>query len=57
MEVEGLESIRARGRGRRSEKGKEVRRSKSEVREAFPVQEVYSGDPEERKSDTTVLLG
>ena len=25
MEVEGLESIRARGRGRRSEKGKEVR--------------------------------
>ena len=30
---------------------------KVKYEKAFPVQEVYSGDPEESKSDTTVLLG
>ena len=35
VEVEDVESNRARGRGRRSEKGKEVGRSKSEVREGL----------------------
>ena len=35
VEVEGLESNRARRRGRRSEKGKEVGRSKSVVRQGL----------------------